>query len=81
MTLEQQVHYDWFENRRRDALPLPKGVRYLTVDDFWQIGDEYNGGSGWWKVGSQLTSVRAGQRVDKQFPCYTPRGLIMREKT
>ncbi len=79
MTPAQQAIYDCFE-RDRDALPLPQGMRYLTPDDYWQIGDEYKGGD-WWKIGSDKTLIHEGDRVNPMFLCYIPRGVINRKKT
>lgn len=92
MTSEQQTHYDRYE-KQRNALPLPKGMRYLTTDDSWQLGDEYDGlgrepqswniwdgTPRWWKVGSKHTGVQIGDYVGGHYLCYTPRGWVKREK-
>lgn len=64
---------------RRAAGPLPEGYRWLTTRDVWQKGDEYNGGSRWFKIGSPDTSCAPGQSVHAHTMCYTPRGPKKRQ--
>lgn len=83
MTPEQRAVYDSFTVRRAMRPLLSKGMRYLTPDDRWQLGDEYDGagdGKSWWVIGSKYTSVKAGTLVDVGWLCYTPRGSVKREK-
>ena len=92
MTPDQQVYYDRYEGKR-SALPLPKGMRYLTPDDCWQLGDEYDGlgrdpqpwnvkdgTPRWWRVESKHTGVKVGDSIGVHYLCYTPRGLMKRKK-
>ena len=92
MPTDIQSSHDPLEKERLSK-PLPPGMRYLTTDDYWQEGDEYDGLLGepqpwniqngtprWWKVGSRYTSIAAGDRVQAQFMCYTPRGLVKRKR-
>lgn len=73
MNKKEQIHYDLFEDRRK-KLGLKPGQRWLTTDDVWQLGDEYEAGSGWWKIGGPHTSIRPGTPVSHCSICYTPRG-------
>lgn len=81
MTSDQKSTYDCFAERRASKR-LPKGMRYLTPDDIWQKGDQYDGagnGDPWWAIGSKHTSVKPGSSVDVGWLCYTPRGSVERE--
>ena len=73
MTTKEQQWFDVFAVDRAKK-PLKTGQRWLTCDDVWQLGDEYDGGSGWWSIGGPYTSVRAGSEVAHGMICYTPRG-------
>lgn len=60
---------------------MPKGKRALTIDDYWQDGDEYNGGQGWWRVGRDAGHPSMfGKRIDIGYMCYHPRGSIRRRR-
>ena len=86
MTKEEQAYFDcWADERARK--PLPEGMCWLTPDDLWQDGDEYDGLNRepqpwnvrndtprWWKIGSKHTNCKIGERVPSWTICYTPRG-------
>lgn len=73
MEKNEQKHFDSIVFKR-DKKGLGIGQRWLTCDDTWQDGDEYDGGQGWWKIGGSHTSIPAGTPIDIGMLCYTPRG-------
>ncbi len=74
MTEAEEKHFDNM-SIYRDRSSLKRGQRWLICDDYWQLGDEYDGGSGWWEIGGQHTSVSPGEKVPIGMLCYTPRGV------
>lgn len=58
---------------RRDSMPLPDGMRYLTPDDIIQEGDEY------WIAKNQWHKYHEscfGKPTPPETICYIPRGSI-----
>lgn len=67
-------------DRRRKKLPW--GARWLTLDDIWQNGDQYDLGRGnWVTIGTRHTGMKAGTPVQAGSLCYTPRGSKKRQYT
>lgn len=73
MTPKEQEHFDNM-SVYRDEHTLGRGQRWLTCDDMWVLGDEYDGGSGWWKIGGPHTGAQPGDKIPVGMLCYTPRG-------
>lgn len=79
MDAKAQTSYDRWKDARSGQV-LPEGKRWLTPDDVWQKGDEYNGnGEPWWVIGGPHTSITPGTHVSLGWLCYTPRGSTKRE--
>lgn len=78
MNAKTQTFYDYWREGRAKRV-LREGQRWLTTDDVWQEGDEYNGhANDWWAIGGPFTSIPAGTPVCIGMLCYTPRGSIKR---
>lgn len=75
----------WFnenEERRKEKL-LPKGMRWLNCDDYWQKGDEYNAFKDeWWPdAEGKKATLKYGYKIDIGVLCYTPRGSVKRKSS